>query len=197
MPRQPQKRRLETRAKLLEVTAELVASEGYSGLKVEDVVTGAGVAKGTLFSHFRDKDGLLAVLIGAEVMRYLDEMEASGTPDSREALLQRLAPLLDYIAGDRVIFDLLLRYSGSTGTETDEVITESFYRQIGIWAGWIEALQKSGDVRSDCAPDFLAEGIQAFLNQVIAIWFCMSSPNTSTPLEALRPFLEAWLAPPA
>jgi AcrR family transcriptional regulator len=197
MPRQPQKRRLETRAKLLEVTAELVAAQGYSALKVEDVVTGAGVAKGTLFSHFRDKDGLLAVLIGAEVMRFLDEMEAAGTPDGREALLQRLAPLLDYIAGDRVIFDLLLRYSGSTGTETDEVITESFYRQIGIWAGWIEALQKTGEVRSDCSPDFLAEGIQAFLNQVIAIWFCMSSPNTATPLEALRPFLEAWLAPPA
>ncbi len=196
MPRQPQKRRLETRAKLLEVTAELVSVHGYSGLKVDDVVTGAGVAKGTLFSHFRDKDGLLAVLIGAEVMRFLDEMEAAGIPESREMLLQRLAPLLDYVAGDRVIFDLLLRYSGSTGTETDEVITESFYRQIGIWAGWIAALQEAGEVRRDCAPDFLAEGIQAFLNQVIAIWFCMASPNTTTPLEALRPFLEAWLAPP-
>ncbi|MDE4190126.1 MULTISPECIES: TetR/AcrR family transcriptional regulator [Rhodobacterales] len=197
MPRQPQKRRLETRAKLLEVTAELVATEGYSGLKVEDVVNRAGVAKGTLFSHFRDKDGLLAVLIGAEVMRHLDQMEEKGAPDSREALLERIAPLLEYVAGDRVIFDLLLRYSGSTGTETDEVVTEGFYRQIAIWGDWIAQLQQAGLVRDDYPAQFLAEGIQAFLNQVIAIWFCMSSPNEQTPLDALRPFLEAWLAPQA
>ena len=197
MPRQPQKRRLETRAKLLEVTAELVATEGYSGLKVEDVVNRAGVAKGTLFSHFRDKDGLLAVLIGAEVMRHLDQMEEKGAPNNREALLERIAPLLEYVAGDRVIFDLLLRYSGSTGTETDEVVTEGFYRQIAIWGDWIAQLQQAGRVRDDYPAQFLAEGIQAFLNQVIAIWFCMSNPNEQTTLDALRPFLEAWLAPQA
>ncbi|MCJ8335947.1 MAG: TetR/AcrR family transcriptional regulator, partial [Epibacterium sp.] len=48
MSRAPQKRRLETRAKLLEVAGEIVSEQGYSGLRVEDVVARAGVAKGTL-----------------------------------------------------------------------------------------------------------------------------------------------------
>ena len=78
MTRAPQKRRLETRARLQEVAATIVQEQGYSGLRVEDVVARAGVAKGTLFSHFKDKDGLLAVLIGDEVMRLLDGMEAGG-----------------------------------------------------------------------------------------------------------------------
>ena len=75
MARPPQKRRLETRARLLAESARLVAAQGYAGLRVEDVVEAAGVAKGTLFSHFTDKDGLLAVLIGAKMMRLIDEPE--------------------------------------------------------------------------------------------------------------------------
>lgn len=49
MSRPPQKRRLETRARLLEVADAQIANVGYSGLRVEDVVAEAGVAKGTLF----------------------------------------------------------------------------------------------------------------------------------------------------
>ncbi|MCE8514652.1 TetR/AcrR family transcriptional regulator [Ruegeria pomeroyi] len=193
MARPPQKRRLETRARLLAEAARLVDAQGYAGLRVEDVVEAAGVAKGTLFSHFSDKDGLLAVLIGAEVMRLIDEMENAAPPADLPQLIERLVPLLDFVASDRVIFDLLLRYSGSTGAERDEIVTQGFYRQIDLWAGWIVSMQAAGTVRGDHPPALLAEGIQAFLNQVIAIRFCQGGQPTGTPAEALYPFLAAWL----
>ena len=193
MTRAPQKRRLETRAKLLDVAAAIVQEQGYSGLRVEDVVARAGVAKGTLFSHFKDKDGLLAVLIGDQVMRLLDDMAAAPPPDTLEALIARLEPLLEYIAADRVIFDLLLRYSGSTGAETNAVVTQGIHRQIDIWAGWIAPLQAAGRLRAGPPPELLAEGIQAFLYQVLAVWFCSGSPQQDSPRAALTPFLQAWL----
>ncbi|MCU9836299.1 TetR/AcrR family transcriptional regulator [Ruegeria sp. WL0004] len=193
MARPPQKRRLETRARLLAESARLVAAQGYAGLRVEDVVEAAGVAKGTLFSHFTDKDGLLAVLIGAKVMRLIDEMENAAPPADLPQLMRHLVPLLDFVASDRVIFDLLLRYSGSTGAERDEVVAEGFYRQIDLWAGWIAGMQAAGTVRGDHPAALLAEGIQAFLNQVIAIRFCQGDQAIGTPAEALYPFLVAWL----
>lgn len=195
MVRPPQKRRLETRAKLLSVAEQLIRQNSYAGLRVEDVVADAGVAKGTLFSHFKDKDGLLAVLIGAEVMRLLDQMAEAPAPKTLPDLQDKLEPLLAFLTSDRVIFDLLLRYSGSTGSETDEVITEGFFRQIAIWAGWIGSLQTNGRVRADLDPGFLAEGIQAFLTQTVAISFCAGAETKQPPMEALRPFLQAWLAP--
>lgn len=193
MTRPPQKRRVETRARLLAEASRLIEAQGYAGLRVEDVVEAAGVAKGTLFAHFRDKDGLLAVLIGVEVMHLIDGMETATPPQDLPQLVERLEPLLDFVASDRVIFDLLLRYSGSTGAERDEVVADGFYRQIDLWAGWIAGMQAAGTVRGDHSPALLAEGIQAFLNQVIAIRFCQGDQAICTPAEALYPFLAAWL----
>ncbi|UWQ79091.1 TetR/AcrR family transcriptional regulator [Leisingera sp. S132] len=193
MTRAPQKRRLETRARLLEVAAAIVQEQGYSGLRVEDVVARAGVAKGTLFSHFKDKDGLLAVLIGDEVMRLLDGMEAGGAPQDAEELTARLAPHLDYVGQDRVIFDLLLRYSGTTAAEPDEVVTAGFIRQVTLLAHWLQVLQEAGQIRKDQPPELLAEGIQAFLNHVLGVWFCMEHDDETPPAKALEPYLKAWL----
>ena len=197
MTRAPQKRRLETRARLLQVTADLVTEQGYSGLRVEDVVAGAGVAKGTLFAHFSDKDGLLAVLVGAKVMRLLDQMETAPAPGSLQEMIDNLTPLLDFLASDRVIFDLLLRYSGSTGSQTDAVISEGFYRQIAIWTGWIGHLQGVGALRQDHPPVLLAEGVQAFVTQVVALHYCLGTAASGTPHQALVPYLQAWLQPVA
>ncbi len=195
MVRAPQQRRLETRAKLLAVAADIIASEGIGNLRVEDVVQRAGVAKGTLFSHFKDKDGLLAILVGAQVMQYLDDMDALGAPSSIDSLLNRIEPLLNYIAADRVIFDLLLRYSGSISDHSDEVITAGFYRQIELWANWVAVLQAQGHVRNNHPPALLAEGVQAFMNQVLALRFCQKTPADVPAMSALRPFVMAWLAP--
>ncbi|NIZ60388.1 TetR/AcrR family transcriptional regulator [Sedimentitalea sp. CY04] len=193
--RAPQQRRLKTRAKLIEVAQEIVAVQGYSGLRVEDVVDQAGVAKGTLFSHFKDKDGLLAVLIGAEVMTQLDQMEAQGQPNNINEVIDRLSPLLSFIATDRVIFELLLRYSGSTGAEIDEVVTAGLVRQVTLFAGWLAQLQHTGEVRNDSPAELLSEGIQAFLYHVLALWFCIEHTNDDSPATSLQPFLHSWLAP--
>lgn len=193
--RAPQQRRLQTRAKLLEVAAQIVTTQGYSALRVEEIVEQASVAKGTLFSHFKDKDGLLAVLIGAQVMGHLDQMEAQGVPHSIEDITLRLEPLLSFIATDRVIFDVLLRYSGSTGAQVDEVITAGFVRQITLFASWLDEMQQAGHIRNDTSSEILAEGIQAFLNHVLALRFCMEHDNSDTPADALEPFLQTWLRP--
>ncbi len=192
MTRAPQKRRLETRAKLLAVAEEIIETEGVSALRVEDVVARAEVAKGTFFAHFGDKDGVLAVILGARVMGHLDAMEAAPRPASVEEISQRLTPLLNFVAQDRMIFDLLLRYSGTTGAEVDEVVTQGFLRQIDLFAGWIAALQATGEIRTDQDPTLLAEGIQAFLNHVLAIGFCIEH-DRQPPAEALLPYLKGWL----
>lgn len=194
MSRAPQKRRLETRAKLLEVAREIVSEQGYSGLRVEDVVARAGVAKGTLFSHFGDKDGMLAVLIGTEVMGQLDQIQGLGMPESIEDLTDRLNVHIDFVAQDRMIFDILLRYSGATGAQTDEVIAQTFMRRCELGKSWLSQMQADGLVRKGLEPEFLAEGIEAFLAHVLAISFCMEH-ELRDPKAALKPFLRAWLSP--
>ena len=75
MARAVQQRTLKTRARLTDAACQIIAECGYEGLRIEEVVKRAGVAKGTFFAHFHDKDALMDILIGAEIDSYLDRIE--------------------------------------------------------------------------------------------------------------------------
>ncbi|MBE1496084.1 AcrR family transcriptional regulator [Amycolatopsis lexingtonensis] len=51
-----------TRADLLAAAKRLFAERGYPDTKITDIATAAGRAAGTFYTHFRDKEHLLAVL---------------------------------------------------------------------------------------------------------------------------------------
>jgi AcrR family transcriptional regulator len=52
-----------TRRKLLKVGRELFARRGYSDVATEEIVRRAGVTRGALYHHFRDKRDLFAAVV--------------------------------------------------------------------------------------------------------------------------------------
>jgi AcrR family transcriptional regulator len=76
-----------TRATVLGAAIDLLAERGYSGFSVEAVVARTGVAKTTLYRHWRTRDDLLAATIA--------ELDGAGPlPDTgsvRQDLLDHLA----------------------------------------------------------------------------------------------------------
>lgn len=191
--RAPQKRRLETRQRLIDAARAIVSDGGYCALRVEDVVAGAKVAKGTFFSHFEDKDRLMALLIGEEMTRILSQVAAGPAPSSIPAFADTLAPLFDYMAQDRVVFDLVVRFSGAMAIETTELISLNFLHQVEQVAEWIKPLQGKV-IRDDVDALLLAEGVQAFAIQSMALKFC-ALHNSGTMRDRLTRYLQAWMAP--
>ena len=191
--RAPQKRRLETRQRLIDAASAIVSDGGFAALRVEDVVARAEVAKGTFFSHFEDKDRLMALLIGEEMTRILSQVAAGPAPSSIPAFADTLAPLFDYMAQDRVVFDLVVRFSGAMAIQTTELISLNFLHQVEQVAEWIKPLQGKV-IRDDVDALLLAEGVQAFAIQSMAFNFC-ALHNSGTMRERLTCYLQAWMAP--
>jgi AcrR family transcriptional regulator len=73
-----------TRAKLLRVGRDLFARRGYNAVSTEEIVRRAGVTRGALYHHFRDKRDLFAAVveqIEQEVMQKVAETAlAEGDP---------------------------------------------------------------------------------------------------------------------
>ncbi|SFI42655.1 TetR/AcrR family transcriptional regulator [Jannaschia pohangensis] len=191
MARTPQKRTLETRARLVAVAQDIVARNGFEALRVEDVVQVAGVAKGTFFAHFRDKDALMDRLIGARLDAEIDAMVAAPPPRDLAQMVDRLVPLLTFMTSERYVFDVILRYSGAAAREEIGAIATTFGRQIEVFIGWIEG----GDFRRDVPAAILAEGVQAFAVQVMALRFCALHGGNGL-RDPLSTYLAAWLSPP-
>lgn len=185
-----QSRTLKTRARLLEAAKTIISEVGYEGLRTQDVVKRAGVAKGTFFAHFHDKDALMEILIATELNAQLDRIETESPPDSISSLLDILMPMLEFMRCERYVFDVILRHSGAAARDTIGPIAMTFARQDDVFA----PLLANAPFRKDISPGLMGEGIQAFVIQALALDFC--AINNEMPLpERLSIYLHAWLLP--
>ncbi|MEL6934808.1 MAG: TetR/AcrR family transcriptional regulator [Pseudomonadota bacterium] len=185
-----QKRAIATRAKLIDAANKAIAAKGYGALRVEDVVQRAGVAKGTFFAHFRDKDALMDIIIGNEIDRFLDQLDATPPPGSVEALIDRLTPLTQFMTHERYVFDVILRHSGAAASEEVGPIAKTFERYIMVLAPWLA----TASFRKDVDPWLLAEGVQALGIQCMALHFC--AIHKEEPMrERMNRYFSAWLCP--
>ncbi|MEM9060415.1 MAG: TetR/AcrR family transcriptional regulator [Pseudomonadota bacterium] len=190
MARAVQKRTLETRARLIAAAEEIIGECGFEALRVEEVVLRAGTAKGTFFAHFRDKDVLMDLIIGARIDSYLDVLEAAQVPTSPEEMVEALMPLCRFMTCERYVYDLILRYSGAASVEEIGPIATTFGRIVEIFAGWLS----HQPFRKDISADLQAEGVHAFMLQAMSVNFC-ALHNATSVRDRLVPYLHAWLCP--
>ena len=84
-----------TRGALLAATAECVARYGIRKTTMVDVASKSGVAKATLYNHFRTKDDVLAAVVDQQVA---DLVGACVTRASSSGLVDALAHLATVVA---------------------------------------------------------------------------------------------------
>lgn len=90
------------REQLLDVTAELVASQGFQAVSILSVARNAGISRPVVYEHFGDLHGLLQALVERETARALAQV-SSTTPtdltegDPAELMLDSLRRYLDAV----------------------------------------------------------------------------------------------------
>jgi AcrR family transcriptional regulator len=73
----------ETRAKLIEAARQAFGSVGYADASMDDFTAAAGLTRGALYHHFRDKKGLLQAVI-AEIDTEMSERLRAIAAKSKE-----------------------------------------------------------------------------------------------------------------
>lgn len=113
-PKSPRERvREATRQALLEAAEQTFAEQGIEGARIEDIAARAGIAVGTFYNYFQDRDDLLRAL--AEMRREtlverLDAAEAAAKGEPWEAeLLGFITALLAHLESHRRFYSILLQ----------------------------------------------------------------------------------------
>ncbi|AOZ73325.1 hypothetical protein BK816_08575 [Boudabousia tangfeifanii] len=69
------RKRMATRAKLMEAATELFAEKGVSATSLEEICEKAGFTRGALYSNFSDKNDLLVAVVTAQYQHLFEDLD--------------------------------------------------------------------------------------------------------------------------
>ena len=92
--------RAATVAAILDAAEEVVAEKGEAAASVQDIARHAGVAVGTLYNHFRDRQALLGALLAARRADLAARMEAALAASAAAPFRTRLLALLGAVCAE-------------------------------------------------------------------------------------------------
>jgi AcrR family transcriptional regulator len=104
----------ERREQLLDVTKELVGSQGFHDLSIEAIAKRAGITRPVVYAHFETLDALFEAMLEREALRALGQLalilpkSLPEDDDRTGALLSALRGYLETIQSDPVTWRLVL-----------------------------------------------------------------------------------------
>lgn len=116
-----------TREQLLRVAKDVFATKGYALASLTEIVEAAGITKGALFHHFRNKEGLFL-----EVWTRLQLEMDEAAREAAFAARSRSDPYAAFLAGCRTYLDYAMR------TDYQQIVLVDGPAVLGI-QGWYES----------------------------------------------------------
>jgi AcrR family transcriptional regulator len=161
--------RLETRHRLLEAGAELFSREGYEKTSVSAIAAKAQVATGTLFFHFKNKEGLLAE-IGLYYYNELhNRIRASNRRPAKNiehSVRMHTETIVNFFEENKSLFSQIFNL-WTTGLEVWDKVSQVLVNEQ------IDRLKEGiaeGLFREDIDLEIAAQGILGMNSRVLSWW---------------------------
>ncbi|KQU28532.1 hypothetical protein ASG69_11080 [Rhodococcus sp. Leaf225] len=146
-----ERRRMRTRAKLIDAAEELLANGPFAAVRIEDIADGADMSVGAVYVHFENKDGVIAAVGERIATRAIDQLTAALEPgQSPYEQFAAAGPAYMRFLLDNPAF---LRYlaTESAGPES-QALQESASRTISallsLFESAIQACVDAGEIRT-------------------------------------------------
>jgi TetR/AcrR family fatty acid metabolism transcriptional regulator len=180
------------REAILRAAIKTFAEKGFFNSKVADIAKEAGVADGTVYLYFKNKDDILHSVFDRAMEEFIEEgkKELAALDDPQEKL-SRIAELhLERLGGDRdmaIVFQVELR--GSTKF-MQEFSAAGFSEYLHIIQQIISEGQKKGVFRKDLKPIICAKILYGALDEMVTNWILSKNSYPLAPMaqEVLKMF---------
>lgn len=144
-----ERQRLETRQRLYDTALAEFRTRGFDAVQVEDIVRAAGVARGTFYLHFQNKDDLLRAFRGSVEEQLRERLEGLPKPRSPRELVRHVTDALLSTRGNATSARELVALAFRTPPEYDW--TENpFFAPI---TRWVAHFQEKGEIRRDLSAE--------------------------------------------
>jgi AcrR family transcriptional regulator len=148
--------------RILDVAADLLLRHGYRRVSIDDVATGAGIGKGTVYLHWKTREQLFGAVFAREVLYALDELRQALGADPQACLLHNFARVYFLAVVNRPLLrGLLLDDSDLLGKLTNSPDTTREDRHGVMMRDYFRLLAEHGLLRKDMGVDEIGYAFQA------------------------------------
>ncbi|MFJ7207882.1 TetR/AcrR family transcriptional regulator [Streptomyces sp. NPDC098789] len=149
-PARPPRRRVHTRARLLDAAAQVLVERGYAKTTIEDVCAAAGYTRGAFYSSFESKQDLVLALFDRHSAHRLDQLEDLLTEPAPGAA-RRIGELLLAVGPDErgwILLFLEFRLDAARSPELSARLHEHDRAVTGALAALLERSGTSAGAQS-------------------------------------------------
>lgn len=139
--------------RILDAAAELVLRHGYRRVTIEDIATRAGIGKGTVYLHWKNREQLFYAMVTRESLVLLTELIDAMREDPAEILPHRATRrLLERSMELPLVSAMLTKDKEVLGKLVEQSTDESMSVGVDVNREYLEVLRAHGLVRTDLDP---------------------------------------------
>jgi TetR/AcrR family fatty acid metabolism transcriptional regulator len=158
--------------RILDAAIEVIAEHGFFHSRVAEIANRAGVADGTIYLYFKNKDELLMAAIDSAFHRFIQRARAAlaQIPEPREKLRRMAFLHLEGLGSDRnlaIVFQTELRHSLKfLGQFSHNLMVEYF----DLIKSVVREGQEAGVFRTDISLTMAAHCFFGSLDEIVTTW---------------------------
>ncbi len=178
MVRKTKQEALATRSSLIDAAERLFHAHGVSGTSLQDIAQAAGVTRGAIYWHFKDKGALFNAMM-ERVCLPMEESAAligeAGGAAPMKALRKQVMGILARVAGDEQVqrvFDIAthkVEYVDELSAVRERHLVARF-DHMAMLERSLRAAQKSGEIRPSPPAAHIAIGLHSLIDGLIQNW---------------------------
>jgi len=184
----------EKRERILAAAISVFAQKGFYATKVSEIAKAAGVADGTIYLYFENKEDVLISIfrdrIGQLVEVLKKEIAAAATVEEK---IRRIVELqLGLLEGQRDLAEVVTVNLRQSSSLLKQYAVPLFKEYLDVIAAVIGEGQKDGTIRGDLNPKIAARALWGGLDGIALTW-ALTDPDPTKLRKAAQQYASLFL----
>lgn len=172
VPTPKARRGTDKRERILRAAIEVFARKGFYATRVSEIAEAAGVADGTIYLYFKNKDDVLISIFEDRITKLLAflraQIEKAGTVDEKVRIVVELQ--LGLLEEQRDLAEVITVNLRQSSRLLKQYAAPLFTEYLELIAGVIADGQREGVLRGDVSARVVARGLWGALDGIALTW---------------------------
>jgi len=160
------------RTRILKAAVKVFAKNGFYATRVSEIAKAAGVADGTIYLYFKNKDDVLITIFEEGISQLLTILrEVSESNEPFEERIRRIIELqLGLLEEQRDLAEVITVNLRQSSRLLKQYAAPLFMQYIDVIAGVVRQGQEQGAFRAELNPRIVARSLFGALDAILLTW---------------------------